>query len=196
MNNKLRKLLYIGFTVLLSLGAVSCISAQSTGIIRGTVTDPSRAAIASAAVTATETSTTISRSAASNHSGIFVFPDLPIGTYSLKIGAPGFKTQDRPALQLLTRQVIDLPIAMAVGSQTQEITVNSETPQIETSTSTVEQSVSQKQMRDLPLNGLNRISSRRMSMQMFGLIIGNCGFFLDHLAQEGREELIAVSTGA
>ena len=51
--------------------------------------------------------------------------------------------------------MIDLPIALAVGSQTQEITVTSETQQIETSTSTVEQSVSQEQMRDLPLNGRN-----------------------------------------
>jgi hypothetical protein len=42
-----------------------------------------------------------------------------------------------------------------VGSQTQQITVSSETQQIETSISTVEQSVTQQQMRDLPLNGRN-----------------------------------------
>ena len=46
-----RKLLYIGFAVLLSLGAVSYTFAQSTGVIRGTVTDPSGAAIANASVT-------------------------------------------------------------------------------------------------------------------------------------------------
>ena len=62
---------------------------------------------------------------------------------------------NRPGLTLLTGQVIDLPIAMAVGSQTQQITVSSETQQIETSISTVEQSVTQQQMRDLPLNGRN-----------------------------------------
>ena len=155
MNRKLRKLLYAGFAVLLTLGAVSHTYAQSTGIIRGTVSDPTGAAIANATVTATDTSTSIARTAATNDSGIFVFPDLPIGSYTLKIGAPGFKTENRPALQLLTGQVIDLAIGMAVGSQTQEITVNSDTQQIETSTSTVEQSVSQQQMRDLPLNGRN-----------------------------------------
>ena len=68
-----------------------------------------------------------------NESGIFVFPDLPIGSYTLKISAAGFKTQNRPDLTLLTGQVIDLPIAMAVGSQTQQITVTSESQQIETS---------------------------------------------------------------
>jgi hypothetical protein len=155
MKTRIRKLLYIGFAVLLALGAASRISAQSTGSIRGTVLDSSGAAIPNAAVTATDANTSIARSAASNESGIFVFPDLPIGTYNLKISKSGFKTENRPALELLTGQVIDLPIALAVGSQTQEVTVNSETQQIETSTSTVEQSVSQQQMRDLPLNGRN-----------------------------------------
>ncbi|MGD0479384.1 MAG: TonB-dependent receptor [Terracidiphilus sp.] len=155
MNNTLRKLLFASFAVLLTLGAASRAFAQSTGSIRGTVSDPSGAAIARAAVTVTDTSTSLGRDTVTNESGIFVFPDLPIGTYTLKIAAPGFETMNRPGLTLLTGQVIDLPIAMAVGSQTQQITVTSETQQIETSISTVEQSVTQQQMRDLPLNGRN-----------------------------------------
>lgn len=155
MNNTLRKLLNIVFAVLVALSVASPLFAQSTGTIRGTVTDPSGAAIARAAVTATDSNTGIKRTEATNESGIFVFPDLPIGSYSLKIAAAGFQTQDRPALTLITGQVIDLTIAMSVGSQTQEITVTSETQQIETTTSTVAQSVTQEQMRDLPLNGRN-----------------------------------------
>jgi hypothetical protein len=155
MRNPLRKLLYIGFAIALFLGFAFHASAQSTGIIRGTVTDPSGAAIAKASVLATDSNTGIKRQEATNESGIFVFPDLPIGAYKLSISAAGFTTQERPALQLLTGQTIDLPIQLAVGSQTQEITVTSETQQIQTSTSTVEQSVTQQQMRDLPLNGRN-----------------------------------------
>ncbi|MGB7266242.1 MAG: carboxypeptidase regulatory-like domain-containing protein [Terracidiphilus sp.] len=155
MNNILRKLLFASFAVLLFLGVASRAVAQSTGTIRGTVTDPSGAAISNATVTATDTSTNLSRDAGTNDSGIFVFPNLPIGTYSLKVSAAGFATQNRPGLTLITGQVIDLPIAMAVGKQTQQITVTSETQQIETTTSTVAQSVTQQQMRDLPLNGRN-----------------------------------------
>jgi hypothetical protein len=155
MNGTFRKLLTTGFAVLLSLGAASTLRAQSTGTIRGTVSDQSGAAIPGASVAATATGTGLKRVATTNESGIFVFPDLPIGSYSLKISAKGFSTQDRPALELLTGQTIDLPVAMSVGSQTQEITVSSDTQQIETSASTVEQSVSQQQMRDLPLNGRN-----------------------------------------
>src|ERR1700733_13486807 len=155
MNGTLRKLLYVGFAALLVTSAAARTFAQSTGVIRGTITDPSKAAIQGASVIATDTNTGILRTIDSNERGIFVFPDLPIGTYALKISAKGFETQNRPALSLLTGQVIDLSIGLSVGSQTQEISVTSETQQIETSTSTVAQSVTQEQMRDLPLNGRN-----------------------------------------
>ncbi|HEX4029545.1 MAG TPA: carboxypeptidase regulatory-like domain-containing protein [Terracidiphilus sp.] len=155
MNQTLRRLLYIGFAALLPLSIAPALHAQSTGTIRGTVTDSSGATIPSATVTANYVSTGVKRSVVSNGAGIFVLPDLPIGSYSLKIVATGFATQNRPAIDLLTGQTIDLAIALSVGSQTQEITVNSDTQQIETSTSNVAQSVSQQQMRDLPLNGRN-----------------------------------------
>jgi hypothetical protein len=135
MNNTLRKLLFASFAIVIALGAASRLSAQSTGSIRGTVSDASGAAIAKAAVTATQTDTGTSREESTNDAGLFVFPDLPIGNYSLKIVAAGFETQNRPGLTLLTGQVIDLPIAMAVGAQTQQITVTSETQQIETGAS-------------------------------------------------------------
>ena len=172
MKQIFRKLLYIGLAALLSLGVVSQALAQSTGTIRGTITDPSGAAIPNAAVTATATSTGLSRTAQSNDSGIFVFPDLPIGAYTLKIAAKGFATQQRPGLTLITGQTIDLPIALSVGAQNTEITVTSEAQQIETTTSTVAQSVTQQQMRDLPLNGRNPLQLTRLTA---GAVITTAG---------------------
>ena len=137
MSQILRKLLYIGLAALLSMGVVSHVFAQSTGTIRGTITDPSGAAVPNATVTATATNTGLTRTAASNESGIFVFPALPIGAYSLKIEAKGFATQQRPGITLITGQTIDLPIALSVGTQNTEITVTSVAQQIQTTTSTV-----------------------------------------------------------
>jgi hypothetical protein len=155
MTHMLRKLLYVVVAALLWMGAGFYAVAQSTGTIRGTVTDPSGAAIPNATVTATATNTGLSRTAASNDSGIFVFPNLPIGGYTLKVAARGFATQQRPGLTLITGQTMDLPIQLSVGAQNTEITVTSEMQQIQTTTSTVSQSVTQQQMRDLPLNGRN-----------------------------------------
>ena len=172
MTHTFRKLIYTGVAALLMLGAASLAIAQSTGTIRGTITDPSGAAIPNATVTATSTSTGLSRTAASNDSGIFVFPDLPIGAYSLKISAKGFATQQRPGLTLITGQTIDLPIALSVGTQSTEITVTSEAQQIQTTTSTVAQSVTQEQMRDLPLNGRNPL---QLTLMIAGAVLTTVG---------------------
>lgn len=145
----------IVFAVLLLPGTRSNMFAQSTGSIRGTVTDQTKSAIANASVTVTNTSTGLSRVQTTNNNGIYVFPNLPIGAYTLKISATGFRTESHPAFDLLTGQVIDLTITLSVGTQTQVVTVASDTTQIETTTSTVSQSVSEQQIRDLPLNGRN-----------------------------------------
>src|SRR6185437_13437240 len=155
MTQTIRNLIYIGLAAVLSLCAIPQVFAQSTGTIRGTIADPSGAVIPNAQVTAVATTTGISRTAASNDSGIFVLPDLPIGTYSLKIDAKGFATQDRPGITLITGQTIDLPISLSVGTQSTRVTVTTELQQIQTTTSTVAQSITQEQMQSLPLNGRN-----------------------------------------
>jgi len=155
MQRAFRKLLYLSFALLLTAGIAPQLFAQSSGTIRGTVVDPSAAAIHDATVTATSTDTGTTRSAQTNESGLFVFPEMPIGAYSLKVSAAGFATQNRTGLQLLTGETIDVSIALTVGSQTQEVTVTSQSEQIDTSSSNVAQSVTQEQMQDLPLNGRN-----------------------------------------
>ena len=129
--------------------------AQSTGSIRGTITDQTGSVIPNATSTLTEVNTHLSRSTQANGDGIFVFPDLPIGTYTLNVSAPGFSTGGYPALSLLTGQVIDLPVHLSVGSQSQQVTVSSENQSIETTTSSAQQSVTVEQIQNLPLNGRN-----------------------------------------
>jgi hypothetical protein len=184
MKNSPRKLLHIVYAVTILAVAGIHASAQSTGIIRGTVSDPSGAMVANASVVATDANTGIKREETTNESGLFVFPDLSIGNYTLKISAAGFKTEDRPALQLLTGQTIDLAIHMEVGAQTQEVTVTSETQQIQTSTSSVEQTVSQEQMRDLPLNGRNPM---QLTTLMAGTVLTTTG------TESGQEDNTGLS---
>jgi Carboxypeptidase regulatory-like domain len=69
----LRKFLFIAFTVFVSLATASSTFAQSTGSIRGTVTEQTGAAIAGATVIATDTNTGLTRTVASNENGILEF---------------------------------------------------------------------------------------------------------------------------
>src|SRR5438309_2815424 len=67
-------------------------SADVTGRIRGTVTDPSGAVVVGATVTATNAQTGIANQATSNSSGAYEFLQLPIGTYNISGTSPGFQT--------------------------------------------------------------------------------------------------------
>ncbi len=137
--------------------------AQSTGSIRGTVADASGASIPGASVTVTGTATGLTRTEQSNSSGLFVFPDLPIGPYTVTISKSGFATQKRAAAELLTGQTIGLDVALSVGLQTESVDVSADTQQVQTATSEVSTSVDEKQIQDLPLNARNPLQLTQLT---------------------------------
>jgi hypothetical protein len=130
---------------------------QATASLRGSVVDVSSAAIPGAAVVAINTATGVQRTATTNQDGIYVFPDLPIGSYSLKASRDGFATQEQKGIELLTGRTLEIQILLPVGSASQSVEVTSDAPLIQTSSSSVQASVDQKQMQDLPLNGRNAL---------------------------------------
>lgn len=129
--------------------------AQSTGTITGTVSDPSNAAIPDAKVTVTNVGTGQSRSVQTNESGVFLFPNLPVGSYTMEIAKAGFQTQNRTATELLTAQTVGIDVLLKIGTQVETIQVSTETQQVQTETSEVASTVDQQQMVDLPLNQRN-----------------------------------------
>ena len=93
---------YLFMVLILAMFAVVRASGQSTGAISGTVSDPTGAAVSEASVTVKNVATGQSRSVQTNTSGVFLFPDLPIGSYTMEITKAGFETQKRTATELLT----------------------------------------------------------------------------------------------
>jgi len=65
--------------------------AQTTGTLRGTVTDPSGAVVPGASVTVIQSDTHVGRATTANESGDYEFPALPVGRYSVGVHAAGFK---------------------------------------------------------------------------------------------------------
>ncbi|MEA2542538.1 MAG: hypothetical protein QOH35_3904 [Acidobacteriaceae bacterium] len=148
---------FSGVAILICVALVAPVSlyGQATASLRGSVVDVSDAAIPGAAVVAINTYTGVQRAATTNQDGIYVFPDLPIGSYSLKASHDGFATQERNGIELLTGRTLEIQILMPVGNTSQSVEVTSDAPLIQTSSSSVQASVDQKQMQDLPLNGRN-----------------------------------------
>jgi hypothetical protein len=165
-------LLIGGFGLLvLTLGAGHLL-AQSTGNIRGTVADSTGAIVPGASVVLLNSGTGLSRTEVTNDDGIFVFPDLPIGTYGLTITKSGFKTEKREGTVLLTGQTLGLQISLEVGSNSQTVTVSGEAPLIQTASTSIQASVDQKQMQDLPLNGRNPLQLTALTP---GTVLTNVG---------------------
>ena len=95
--------------------------AQSTALLRGTVTDPSSAVIPGAEVVCRNLDTGREIRAITGTAGLFQFPDLPVGPYELKLSRQGFATLVRGGIELLTGQTVDLTLtlewdgALAIG---------------------------------------------------------------------------------
>ncbi len=103
---------------------------QSLGVITGTVTDPTKAAVPGAAVTAVNNQTAASRSGVSNGQGSYSFQALPIGTYSLTISALGFGSQQIPSILVQADRTSTLNITLSAGSVSTSVDVQA-TPQLD-----------------------------------------------------------------
>ena len=128
--------------------------AASGGSITGTVVDPTGAVIVGASLKLVNTAQQTVWQAASDKQGLYSFPNLPVGHYSLTITAAGFTTQKKTGVSIDTDAAIRLDLVLAVGSQSDSVTVTSDTSaQIETTATHLGEVVSGTQMTALPLNG-------------------------------------------
>jgi Carboxypeptidase regulatory-like domain len=123
--------------------------------IRGTVTDPSGAAVANANVTATNVGTGISAKVTTSSTGAFAFPQLPIGDYKVTITAPSFKTFEAAGVHLDLNQVYALNAKLEVGTVSEAIEVQANPVQVESTDMQLGATVSGQQIVDIPLNGRN-----------------------------------------
>src|ERR1700683_5808482 len=88
--------------------------AQSlTGIISGTVTDPTKAPVAAATLTITNADTNVNVwTGKTNESGVYRAPDLPVGHYKLAVGAQGFKQTQISNITLAVDQRADIDVTL------------------------------------------------------------------------------------
>jgi len=142
--------------VLLALAASA--RAQSAGTISGTVQDVSGAALPGATVTATSPTQAVSQTTTTNPAGVFSLPQLPPGTYSVAAELSGFKRIEKSNVILTTRSSINVGVfVLEVGNVAETVTVEAETGRLQIQSESGERSdiVTNKQLRDLALNGRN-----------------------------------------
>jgi hypothetical protein len=121
----------LGFIALLSLAILtSNLSAQnSSGTLRGKVTDPSGAVISGATVTASTASGQQS-TAVSNNQGVYEIKGLAPGTYTVSAVATGFATDVEPDVALTSGQVQQFDLALGIAVRQEKVEVQEEATQV------------------------------------------------------------------
>lgn len=138
--------------ILLNLASVY-LSGQAVGSIVGTVSDSTGAVIATAKVTATRVDTQVSQTTATNEAGAYVFPNLAVGTYTVRAEAAGFSARSitNIMLDVSQRRALDFSLAPAGATATAE--VSAAVQLINTTDASLAGLVSEQQVQSLPLNG-------------------------------------------
>src|SRR6202140_2924851 len=149
---------YLLFLLMALAGAVqSAWSQEVTASITGTITDPSGAVVAGAAVTATSQERGLTYTAVSNDSGLYRIGQLPVGTYGLKVEKSGFSSASHPAFVLTLNQVARIDIGMKVGQTTETVEVTGTAPVLETDVTQADTIINAATNDNLPLASRNYV---------------------------------------
>ena len=139
---------------MLLLGFASLASSANAqllyGTLTGVVTDTTGAAIPGAAVKATNGATGIERNAISNGEGVYIFNDLIPGTYSVNATAQSFAPVQQDGISVLPNTSARVDLQLKVGSATQQVTVTTAPPLLQTETAHTEYNITEEQIQDLP----------------------------------------------
>ena len=163
--------------LLLALGGMLMGQTANEAAILGIATDPSGAAIAGVQITVKNLDTGFTKLVTTDETGSFEILALPIGPYSVVASAKGFKTWRVAKIVLGIGDRARLSPALQVGDLTEVITVEASSELIQTEKASVEATVEQKQIRDLPLNGRNPVQLVALApgMQYLGQAGGQWG---------------------
>ena len=179
--------------ILLAAALPAALAQTGTGTVRGTVVDPSRAALPGAKVTLTSEATSVSREAQSNEAGIYYFASIPPGRYRLAVEAAGFKRWSSP-LTLEVGQTAVIDPALEVGAVETVIEVIDSTPIITTAGAEIADVKDAQRIQQLPLNGRSIANLFNLtpgvegggSPRINGLKVGSVEMLLDGISLVDR----------
>ncbi len=130
-----------------------CWPQEFRATISGRVIDAQGASIAGAKLRSTQKETGAKSDTVSGADGEFVLPFLTPGLYVVTAEASGFKRYVRTGLQLSTDERMTLDIALEVGQAAESVMVTSESPMLQTSTASVGQVITSRQIENMPMAG-------------------------------------------
>ena len=151
----------LGLIIAVGLLPGSLAAQAVTGTILGTVTDSTGALIPGATITLTHAGTGLTRTVVSDAAGEYTAPSLPTGKYTVTAELSGFKTVAQPDVDLGVDQRVRINVRLEIGTVSETITITGQSPLVQISSSELGTTVSEEQIKTLPLNGRNFVNLTR-----------------------------------
>ncbi len=140
-------------TLLILLGLASVLWGQRAdrATITGVVTDPTGSAVANATVKILDVDTGVETALTTNEAGAYASPSLVLGTYTISVEMPGFKTTSRTGIRLAGGQTYRQDVVMELGSVSEQVTVAASAEILNTANADVTHTVDKIYYENLPV---------------------------------------------
>jgi Carboxypeptidase regulatory-like domain/TonB-dependent Receptor Plug Domain len=153
----------VAFALVFSLCAsVHAQESASSGIV-GQVSDSTRGALPGATVTVINLGTNAQRVSTTDADGRFSIPNLPPATYTIRVELAGFQTVELKEFVLRNGEVARPTVTLGLANVAETVTVSGESPLLQTQSASVSQTIDQKQIDELPVNGRTLLSFASLS---------------------------------
>jgi hypothetical protein len=130
----------------------------ATGDLHVSVKDPKGGGVTNATVTARDVAKGLERAGSGDGQGGYSVRQLAPGTYSVIVDAPGFAKTEATGVAITVGEMAELPITVTVAGGREVIEVNSQAELVETSRSSTTDTIGQRRIDNLPINGRNYIN--------------------------------------
>jgi len=185
----------IAFALLLLSGLASGQGA-ATGDLHVTLKDPNGNVITNATVTVRDVAKGLERIATGDGQGGYRAQLLPPGTYTVTIEAAGFSKLENNGVAITVGGLVELPVALSVSGGTQIVEVNAQGALVETSRSSTTDTIGQRRIDNLPINGRDYINFTLTDSQVVHDAAPNLGAAptsgLNMSGQRARSNLVNV----
>src|SRR5579862_355244 len=194
MNSTSKVLLALSLALLCPILAFA--QGAATGDLHVTVKDEKGSVVTNATVTAREQNKGFERATTLNNEGEYRLLALPPGLYMVTVAAPGFGKYETSDQQVTVGQMRDLPVTLQVGSVQTVVSVTSEADLVETTRSSTTDTIDQRRIDNLPINGRNYINFTLTDSQVVRDNAPNTGAAptsgLNMMGQRARSNLVNV----
>jgi hypothetical protein len=168
----------------------------ATGDLHITVKDPKGSVVINATVTVSDVDKGLERSATGDGQGGYSARLLPPGTYVVTVEAPGFGKAEAKDVSITVGGLVELPVALALATGKEVVEVSSQAELVETSRTSTTDTIGQRRIDNLPINGRNYINFTLTDSQVVRDNAPNTGAAptsgLNMSGQRGRSNLVNV----